>query len=210
MRWLALLPGLLAALIAGALLMAQAKRSGWLDRWFPTDIVGTAHSQIISLQAEARLEVARARLHSRISKGVPDSPLGKARTHVFFTGTASYGIDLRQIGPEDLRFDAASKTLRVALPPVTLGLVEPDTQSLELINEETGVRGLFSDTEARQTLAVKDMTPVLRRDAWSPQLQDFARQSARQAVKALLEASLRASGQAITVEPYFPDAAPGS
>jgi hypothetical protein len=203
MRRFTLLLLLIAALGCGAGAMLLVERSGW----FTPDVVTTAHSQIISLHAQARLEVARARLQSRITRGIDDPRWGKARTHIFFSGTASYGLDLRQIRAEDLRYDAATNVLRVALPPVDLGLVEPDTQSIEIIQEETGVRGFFSDGQARQSVAVKDMTPVLRRDAWTPAMQGFARASAQRAIKTLLENSLRATGRPITVEPYFPDAA---
>jgi hypothetical protein len=109
-------------------------------------------------------------------------------------GDVRYELDLAQLGPEDVQWDAGSNTLSVALPEIEIAGPEVDLAAAR----EYGENGVLSVvTDADQALdrnnrarAVAD----LRKQAGSPVPMRLAREAGRQAVERSFALPLQAAG----------------
>ena len=119
--------------------------------------------------------------------------------------SVEYFVDVSRLSRRDIRWDAATATLTLDVPQVTIGAPNIDEAHATLVS----TRGLFVTRGAGEALAhaasVK-AEALAQREAARPQFLAAAREHARADLAALLSAPLAAAGTpAATVRVRFPD-----
>jgi hypothetical protein len=181
------------ALVLGVML---GLTTGIADRIFGGPNPKTiASASLESMRAENRLTVFAARYVSVVSS--QEQRLGglvSSERTLILPGDVRYEIDLSKLEPNDVAWDASSRTLKVKLPEIDIAGPDVDINSVK----EYGGGGVLSAlTNANQQLdqtnrarAVTD----LRKQATAEVPMRLARQSARQAVERSFAMPLLAAG----------------
>jgi hypothetical protein len=181
------------ALVLGVML---GLTTGIADRIFGGPSPKTiASASLESMRAENRLTVFAARYVSVVSS--QEQRLGglvSSERTLILPGDVRYEIDLSKLEPNDVAWDASSRTLKVKLPEIDIAGPDVDINSVK----EYGGGGVLSAlTNANQQLdqanrarAVSD----LRKQATAEVPMRLARQSARQAVERSFAMPLLAAG----------------
>ena len=154
-----------------------------------------ASSALQSMRAQNRLVPFVARYVSVVSSRQERlGGLVSSERTLILPGDVRYELDLAQLGPEDVKWDAASSTLNVTLPEVEIAGPEVDLAAAR----EYGENGVLSVvTDADQALdrnnrarAVAD----LRKQAGAAVPMRLAREAGRQAVERSFALPLQAAG----------------
>lgn len=154
-----------------------------------------ASSALQSMRAQNRLVPFVARYVSVVSSRQERlGGLVSSERTLILPGDVRYELDLAQLGPEDVQWDAGSNTLNVTLPEIEIAGPEVDLAAAR----EYGENGVLSAvTNADQALdrnnrarAVSD----LRKQAGSPLPMRLAREAGRQAVERSFALPLQAAG----------------
>lgn len=163
-----------------------------------------ANSSLVAMKAQNRLVPFIARYVSVTSSTEKHFfGLSSERTLVL-PGTVRYELDLSKLQPQDVRWDAGTKTLSVHLPDVEIAGPEVDLTRLREYGSEGLIGSLSGDRrtldEANRSRAVQD----LRAQAQAPQAMALARNAARQAVERSFAMPLAAAGIQARVVARFP------
>jgi len=154
-----------------------------------------ASSALQSMRAQNRLVPFVARYVSVVSSRQERlGGLVSSERTLILPGDVRYELDLAQLGPEDVQWDAASNTLNVTLPEIEIAGPEVDLAAAR----EYGENGVLSVvTDADQALdrnnrarAVAD----LRKQAGADVPMRLAREAGRQAVERSFALPLQAAG----------------
>jgi hypothetical protein len=154
-----------------------------------------ASSALQSMRAQNRLVPFVARYVSVVSSRQERlGGLVSSERTLILPGDVRYELDLAQLGPEDVQWDAGSSTLNVTLPEIEVAGPEVDLAAAR----EYGENGVLSAiTDADQALdrnnrarAVAD----LRKQAGAPMPMRLAREAGRQAVERSFALPLQAAG----------------
>ena len=154
-----------------------------------------ASSALQSMRAQNRLVPFVARYVSVVSSRQERlGGLVSSERTLILPGDVRYELDLAQLGPEDVQWDAGSNTLSVTLPEIEIAGPEVDLAAAR----EYGENGVLSAvTDADQALdrnnrarAVAD----LRKQAGSLVPMSLAREAGRQAVERSFALPLQAAG----------------
>jgi len=180
------------ALLVGVLIGGVAGLSKLLFGGGP-DPQTIASSSLESMRAQNRLVPFVARYVSVISSRQSRFGLTAERT-LILPGDVRYEIDLAKLQPEDVRWDEASKTLRVRLPDIEIAGPEVDLAASREYGEG-GLLGALTDAEgaldkANQARAVVD----LRKQAMAAVPMRLARDAARNAIERSFAMPLKAAG----------------
>lgn len=130
-----------------------------------------------------------------------------AERTLIMPGTVRYEVDLSKLAKRDLKWDAATKTLSITLPPIEI--VGPQVD-LTQIKQYDGGGLLLSLTDAAQVLDDanrKAGQAELVRQAREPVPMRLARDATRRAVEHSFAMPLHAAGLDATVEARFADEA---
>lgn len=106
--------------------------------------------------------------------------------------TVDYLVDLRRLSPADYRWNAKDRVMVVTVPEVTVG-----KPNIDLAQARTAQGGLFISRRSgllMQQRVAGNLALAAARTAGTPDNLVKARQSARAAVKALVEGPLTAAG----------------
>ena len=180
------------ALLIGVLIGGVAGLSKLLFGSGP-DPQTIASSSLESMRAQNRLVPFVARYVSVTSSR--QSRLGfSAERTLILPGDVRYEVDLAKLQPQDVRWDEATKTLRVRLPDIEIAGPEVDLAASREYGEG-GILGALTDAEgvldkANQTRAVAD----LRKQAMAEVPMRLAREAARQAIERSFAMPLKAAG----------------
>jgi Protein of unknown function (DUF4230) len=154
-----------------------------------------ASSALQSMRAQNRLVPFVARYVSVVSSRQERlGGLVSSERTLILPGDVRYELDLAQLGPEDVHWDATSYTLSVTLPEIEIAGPEVDLAAAR----EYGENGVLSVvTDADQALdrnnrarAVSD----LRKQAAAPVPMRLAREAGRQAIERSFALPLQAAG----------------
>ena len=154
-----------------------------------------ASSALQSMRAQNRLVPFVARYVSVVSSRQERlGGLVSSERTLILPGDVRYELDLAQLGPEDVQWDAGSSTLSVTLPEIEIAGPEVDLAAAR----EYGENGVLSViTDAGQALdrnnrarAVAD----LRKQAQAAVPMRLAREAGRQAVERSFALPLQAAG----------------
>lgn len=154
-----------------------------------------ASSALQSMRAQNRLVPFVARYVSVVSSRQERlGGLVSSERTLILPGDVRYELDLAQLGPEDVSWDAASNTLSVTLPEIEIAGPEVDLAAAREYGEN-GVLSVISDADQsldrnNRARAVAD----LRKQAGSAVPMRLAREAGRQAVERSFALPLQAAG----------------
>jgi hypothetical protein len=154
-----------------------------------------ASSALQSMRAQNRLVPFVARYVSVVSSRQERlGGLVSSERTLILPGDVRYELDLAQLGPEDVQWDAASNTLAVTLPEIEIAGPEVDLAAAREYGEN-GVLSVVTDTDKaldrnNRARAIAD----LRKQAGSPVPMRLAREAGRQAVERSFALPLQAAG----------------
>ena len=154
-----------------------------------------ASSALQSMRAQNRLVPFVARYVSVVSSRQERlGGLVSSERTLILPGDVRYELDLAQLGPEDVQWDAASSTLNVTLPEVEIAGPEVDLAAAREYGEN-GVMSVISDADQaldrnNRARAVAD----LRKQADAAVPMRLAREAGRQAVERSFALPLQAAG----------------
>jgi hypothetical protein len=154
-----------------------------------------ASSALQSMRAQNRLVPFVARYVSVVSSRQQrlGGLINSERT-LILPGDVRYELDLAQLGPEDVRWDAGSSTLSVTLPEIEIAGPEVDLAAAREYGEG-GVLSAVTDVEEaldrnNRARAIAD----LRKQAGGAMPMRLAREAGRQAVERSFALPLQAAG----------------
>jgi len=185
----AVVVALLLGLVVGGVLDIGKRLFGGPD---PETI---ASSALQSMRAQNRLVPFVARYVSVVSSRQERlGGLVSSERTLILPGDVRYELDLAQLGPEDVHWDAASNTLGVTLPEIEIAGPEVDLASAREYGEG-GVLSVVTDSDQaldrnNRARAVAD----LRKQAASAVPMRLAREAGRQAVERSFALPLQAAG----------------
>ena len=154
-----------------------------------------ASSALQSMRSQNRLVPFVARYVSVVSSRQERlGGLVSSERTLILPGDVRYELDLAQLGPEDVQWDAASNTLAVTLPEIEIAGPEVDLAAAREYGEN-GVLSTLTDTDQaldrnNRARAVAD----LRKQAGAPVPMKLARDAGRQAVERSFALPLQAAG----------------
>jgi hypothetical protein len=152
-----------------------------------------ATASLESMRAQNRLNVFAARYVSVTSSRVSRFGLSSERT-LILPGDVRYELDLSKLQPNDVTWDAASKTLNVKLPEIEVAGPDVDLAQAREYGEG-GVLSVLTNNDqqldrANRAAAVAD----LRKQASAATPMSLAREAARRAVERSFAMPLQAAG----------------
>ena len=154
-----------------------------------------ASSALQSMRAQNRLVPFVARYVSVVSSRQERfGGLVSSERTLILPGDVRYELDLAQLGPEDVRWDAGSNTLSVTLPEIEIAGPEVDLAAAREYGEN-GVLSALTDADTaldrnNRARAVAD----LRKQAGAAVPMRLAREAGRQAVERSFALPLQAAG----------------
>ena len=126
---------------------------------------------------------------------VLDIPIGQTRVRVQIPGRMSYGFELSNLQPEDIRFDPAG-VVEVQLPRIEVHSVEPILEEASVDLQTTGADRIGTEA-VRSTVerSFREVRPALRRQA-ERHLEDAEqpRINTAKALQRMLSTPLEAAG----------------
>lgn len=154
-----------------------------------------ASSALQSMRAQNRLVPFVARYVSVVSSRQERlGGLVSSERTLILPGDVRYELDLAQLGPEDVRWDASSNTLAVTLPEIEIAGPEVDLAAAR----EYGENGVLAVvTNADQALDRNNRARAvvdLRKQAGAAVPMRLAREAGRQAVERSFALPLQAAG----------------
>jgi len=170
------------------------------------DPVTVASASLEGLREQNRLSAFAARFVAVATSTQSQFGLSTQKT-IIMPGMVRYEVDLAKLDQKDVKWDAASKTLLVTLPPIEVTQPEIDLNQIK----EYGSGGLLSvltDADAKIEAANRDAgQKELLRQAHDAVPMNLARDATRRAVERSFAMPLRAVGVDARVKVLFGDEA---
>lgn len=196
-----LLGALLLGLILGGLVIGLLRIQSWFGGPEPETV---ASASLQSMREQARLTPFAARFVAVVTSTQQRFGL-KAQKTLILPGTVRYELDLARIQQRDLRWDRASKTLSITLPPLEISAPEVKLNELREY-AEGGVLMALTNAEDALDAANRDRAQrELIRQARDALPMRLAREAAVRVVERSFAMPLRAAGIDAKVAVRFAD-----
>ncbi|WOK37351.1 DUF4230 domain-containing protein [Sphingomonas sp. C3-2] len=192
------------ALGLGALLLVQRTAE---NRW-QGSLETIAASSLQGLREQNRLSAFAARFVAVVTSEQNRFGLSAKKT-LIMPGLVRYEVDLSKLADKDLRWDEATKTLSITLPPVEISGPEVD---MTAIREYDGGGILLALTDAEKTLDAANRKAgqvELVRQAREDVPMKLAREATRRAIANSFSMPLKAAGVEANVVARFSDESGG-
>lgn len=128
-----------------------------------------------------------------------------AKKTLIMQGLVRYEVDLAKLTENDVRWDAATKTLSVKIPPVEVARPQIDLNSIQEYGDNGILRTLTNADDVLDAANRAKGQDELVRQAKSPVPMRLARDAFKRAIAQNFQAPLRAVGLDAKVETYFAD-----
>lgn len=200
------LPLLLLALVAGLALglFAATRWQGAASLFGMKPEVGAiADASLSAVQAQNRLTAFAARFTVDVTATARMKIGLSANKTMIVPGTVRYELDWSRVKRGDLAWDAATRTLSVAAPPIELS--EPQVDLARIREYEDGkLLMAISNAEAEMDAANRaQLRTALLAEARNPVLMRMAQDATRAAVERTFALPLAAAGVPATVVVRF-------
>lgn len=192
---------LVAGLIIGALVTGALRVGSWFGGPEPETI---ASASLQSMREQARLTPFAARFVAVVTSSQKRFGLSAQKT-LIMPGTVRYELDLARLQQRDLRWNDASKTLTITLPPLEIS--DPEIKLNELREYADG-GVLMALTNAEDSLDAANRARAQReliRQAREALPMRLAREAAVRVVERSFAMPLRAAGIDAKVAVRFAD-----
>lgn len=128
-----------------------------------------------------------------------------AKKTLILQGLVRYEVDMAKLGDDDVRWDAANKTLSVRIPAIEVAPPQIDLNTMQEYGE-SGILRTLTDADAVLDSAnrARGQTELVRQ-AKGPVPMRLARDAFKRAIAQNFRVPLRAAGLDAKVETYFAD-----
>ncbi len=167
------------------------------------EVSSIADASLAAVQAQNRLTAFAARFTVDVTATAKMKIGLTANKTMIVPGTVRYELDWNRLKRGDLSWDAATRTLTVAAPPVELG--EPQVDLARIREYEDGkLLMAISNAEAEMDAANRaQLRTALLAEARNPVLMRMAKDATRAAVERTFALPLAAAGVPATVVVRF-------
>lgn len=173
----------------------------WRDGPSPETI---ASASLTGIREQNRLSAFAANYAAVVTSEQQRFGLSAKKT-LIMQGLVRYEVDLANLTQEDVRWDAATKTLRVKIPPIETAPPQIDLNAIQEYSEN-GILRAFTDVDDVLDDANRSKGQAeLMRQANGPVPMKLARDAFKRAITQNFQAPLRAAGLDAQVEAYFAD-----
>ena len=180
---------------------AMASVRSWREGPTPETI---ASASLTGIREQNRLSAFAANYAAVVTSEQKRFGLSAKKT-LIMQGLVRYEVDLAKLTEDDVRWDAASQTLRVKIPPIEVAPPQIDLNSIQEYGEN-GILRAFTDVDDILDDANRSKGQAeLVRQAKGPVPMKLARYAFKRAVAQNFQAPLRAAGLNAKVETYFAD-----
>ncbi|WP_411290498.1 DUF4230 domain-containing protein [Sphingorhabdus sp.] len=187
--------------IAVLIWWAMASVRSWREGPTPETI---ASASLTGIREQNRLSAFAANYAAVVTSEQKRFGLSAKKT-LIMQGLVRYEVDLAKLTEDDVRWDAASQTLRVKIPPIEVAPPQIDLNSIQEYGEN-GILRAFTDVDDTLDDANRSKGQAeLVRQAKGPVPMKLARDAFKRAVAQNFQAPLRAAGLNAKVETYFAD-----
>jgi hypothetical protein len=128
-----------------------------------------------------------------------------AKKTLIMQGLVRYEVDLAKLTENDVRWDAATKTLSVKIPPIETAPPQIDLASIQEYGENGILRAFTNVDDVLDDANRAKGQAELSRQAGGPVPMKLARDAFKRAIVQNFEVPLRAAGLDAKVETYFAD-----
>ena len=177
------------------LFLAVAVVAGWLAwrQFRPADIGDPLATSLIAFEKQDRLTVFSAQLAPVVSSD--DARLFglvKSKQVAVIPARVDYTIALDQVGRDRMKWDAASRTLTVRLPPLAVSRPNLDEARAQYLREGVWITRDAQDKLTRDNTRLAEQIAV--EQAGNPVLMNLARGAAKEAIRQNLSIPLQVAG----------------
>ncbi len=198
---LTILAALLAALLLGVLLGHRLLPAPAPS---PADPRAVADAALLSVRDEGRLVSFTARFASVVTAS--EERLGlSARKTLIMPGTVRYSVDLARLKRGNLRWDDATRTLTVTLPPLEVSSPSINLNDVQEYSEGGMLMALTGAERQLDEANQRSAQDELMRQARAPAQMQIARDSAMRIVARSFAMALRSTGIDASVVVRFVD-----
>ena len=189
---------LLVGLALGVVAMLQLRQER------APDVSTIAQANLHAVQAQNRLTAFAARFTVAVTSEVQRLGL-RSRKTMIVPGLVRYELDWTKLQPSDLRWDAATRTLTVDLPPVEISEPAVDLRNIQEYEDGQLLMALGNAEKALDAANRAKLRQALLKEASAPILLKLARDATRAAVERTFELPLTAAGVDANVVVRFRD-----
>lgn len=174
------------------------EESGWFHE-SRTRLIATT---VESLRQENKLQVFSYKTIIKVEADTTAYGLEGTQT-LFVPAVVNYFIDLSKIGRSDVKLDESSQTIRIKLPPLSIGDVAFQPE------EQTTVNGgvlTFNEGQVEKLLKMNYKRARRGAEAQAKENEDFieaAQLKAQKNVQGIMTLALGEVGSKVKVAPYF-------
>ena len=187
-----------------ALAMLFAGLIWWADNKLDTSPETLASASLQGIREQNRLSAFAASYTAVVTSEQRRFGLSAKKT-LILQGLVRYEVDMAKLGDDDVRWDEATKTLSVRIPPVEVAPPQIDLKTMQEYGE-SGILRRLTDADAVLDRANREKGQAeLVRQAKGPVPMRLARDAFKRAIAQNFEVPLRAAGMDAKVQAFFAD-----
>jgi hypothetical protein len=176
----------------------------WTNRQLDPTPQTIASASLQGIREQNRLSAFAANYAAVVTSEQQRFGLSAKKT-LIMQGLVRYEVDLAKLGNDDVRWDTATKTLSVRIPPIEAAPPQIDLGSIQEYGEG-GILRTLTDADAVLDAANRDKGQAeLTRQANGPVPMKLARAAFKTAMAQNFATPLRAAGMDAKVEVFFAD-----
>jgi hypothetical protein len=184
-----------------AILWAVDGFRSWRDGPSPETI---ASASLQGIREQNRLSAFAANYAAVVTSEQRRFGLSAKKT-LIMQGLVRYEVDMAKLAEDDVRWDAATKTLSVRIPPIEVAPPQIDLTSIQEYGE-SGILRTLTDVDGVLDAANRDKGQAeLLKQAQGPVPMRLARDAFKRAIAQNFEVPLRAAGLDAKVQAFFAD-----
>jgi hypothetical protein len=176
----------------------------WSGRDNTLDAQTVASASLEGIREQNRLSAFAANYAAVVTSEQQRFGLSAKKT-LIMQGLVRYEVDMAKLTEDDVRWDAASKTLSVRIPPIETAPPQIDLNSIQEYGENGILRAFTNVDDVLDDANRNKGQAELSRQANGPVPMRLARDAFKRAIAQNFEVPLHAAGLDAKVETYFAD-----
>jgi hypothetical protein len=176
----------------------------WADRKLDTTPETIASASLQGIREQNRLSAFAANYAAVVTSEQQRFGLSAKKT-LIMQGLVRYEVDMAKLTEDDVRWDAASKTLSVRIPPIEVAPPQIDLKSIQEYGDNGLLRAFTNADDVLDDANRAKGQAELVRQAGGPVPMKLARDAFKSAIAQNFEVPLRAAGMDAKVTAFFAD-----
>jgi Protein of unknown function (DUF4230) len=176
----------------------------WADRKLDSSPETIASASLQGIREQNRLSAFAANYAAVVTSEQQRFGLSAKKT-LIMQGLVRYEVDMAKLGDDDVRWDAASKTLSVRIPPIEVAPPQIDLKSIQEYGDNGLLRAFTNADDVLDDANRSKGQAELLRQANGPVPMRLAREAFKRAIAQNFEVPLLAAGMDAKVTAFFAD-----